>query len=92
MISPNYTILKPTVFVLTSIYAKVLKNGEGHTKVKVSKIEGAPMVPLCLKFGAIPTIIYKVTAFWKKMAHVIFLWSAAILKVSVEPYRFSNIP
>ena len=24
------------------------------------------MVPLCLKFGAIPTIIYKVTAFWKK--------------------------
>ena len=50
-----------------------LKNGEGHkkvmwrhTKVKVSKIEGAPMVPLCLKFGAIPTIIYKVTAFWKK--------------------------
>ena len=36
-----------------------------HTKVKVSKIEGAPMVPLCLKFGAIPTIIYKVTAFWK---------------------------
>ena len=73
MISPNYSILKPTVFVLTSIYAKVLENGEGHkkvmwrhTKVKVSKIEGAPMVPLCLKFGAIPTIIYKVTAFWKK--------------------------
>ena len=24
------------------------------------------MVPLCLKFGAIPTNIYKVTAFWKK--------------------------
>ena len=24
------------------------------------------MVPLCLKFGAIPTIIYKITAFWKK--------------------------
>ena len=37
-----------------------------HTKVKVSEIEGAPMVPLCLIFGAIPTIIYKVTAFWKK--------------------------
>ena len=37
-----------------------------HTKVKVSEIEGAPMVPLCLKFGAITTIIYKVTAFWKK--------------------------
>ena len=73
MISPNYSILKPTVFVLTSIYAKVFENGEGHkkvmcrhTKVKVSKIEGAPMVPLCLKFGVIPTIIYKVTAFWKK--------------------------
>ena len=37
---------------------RFLKNGEGHkkvmwrhTKVKVSKIEGAPMVPLCLKFG-----------------------------------------
>ena len=28
----------------------------------------------------------------KNMAHVIYLWSAAILKVSVEPYRFSNIP
>ena len=28
----------------------------------------------------------------KKMAHVIFLWLGAILKVSVEPYRFSNIP
>ena len=49
---------------------KFLKNCEGHkkvmcrhTKVKVSKIEGAPMVPLRLKFGAIPTIIYKVTAF-----------------------------
>ena len=62
-IPPNYTILKPTVFVLTPIYAKVLKNGEGHkkvmwrhTNVKVSKIEGAPMIPLCLKFGAIPTI------------------------------------
>ena len=73
MISPNYTILKPTVFVVTSIYAKVFKNGEGHkkvmwrhTKVKVSQIEGAPMVPMCLKFGAIPTIIYKVTAFGKK--------------------------
>ena len=26
------------------------------------------------------------------MAHVIFLWSAAILKVSVEPYRFWNLP
>ena len=47
-------------------------DGEGHkkvmwrhTKVKVSEIEGAPMVPLCLKFGAIPTIIYNVTAFEK---------------------------
>ena len=25
MISPNYSILKPTVFVLTSIYAKVFE-------------------------------------------------------------------
>ena len=37
-----------------------------HTKVKVSRIEGVPMAPMCLKFGAIPTVIYKVTAFWKK--------------------------
>ena len=37
-----------------------------HTNVKVSRMEGAPMAPLCFKFGAIPTIIYKVTAFWKK--------------------------
>ena len=27
-----------------------------------------------------------------KMARAIFLWSAAILKVSVEPNRFSNLP
>ena len=77
---------------------KCLKNGERHkkvmwrhTKVKVSKIEGAPMVPLCLKFGAISTYLQSY-GILKKMAHVIFLWSAAILKVSVEPYRFSNIP
>ena len=36
-------------------------------------IEGAPMVPLCLKFSAIPTIIYKVTAFWKKWHTSFFL-------------------
>ena len=99
MISPNYSILKPTVFVLTAIYAKVFeqrwRSQKGHVtshQGQSIKIEGAPMVPLSLKFGAIPTIIYKVTAFWKKIAHVIYLWSAAILKVSVEPYRFSNIP
>ena len=43
-----------------------------HTKVKVSN-RSAPMVPLCLKFGAIPTIIYKVTAFWRKW-HVSFFF------------------
>ena len=55
---------------------------KGQTK----KIEGAPKV-LCSKYGAILTIISGVTIFWKN----IFLWSAAILKVSVEPNRFSNL-
>ena len=32
-------------------------------RLKVKKIEGAPKVPLCTKYGAIPTIIYGVTAF-----------------------------
>ena len=36
-----------------------------HTRVKSRKIEGAPKVPLCTKYGAIPTIISGVTAFWK---------------------------
>ena len=31
-----------------------------HTKIKVRKIEGAPMVPLCPKYGAILTIISRV--------------------------------
>ena len=68
MISPNYTILKPTVFVLTYIYAKVFekrgrsqKNHVTSHQGQVSNLEGAPMVPLCLKSGAIPTIIYKDT-------------------------------
>ena len=40
---------------------KVTKRSSDVTpKVKVSKIA------MCLKFGAIPTIIYKVTAFWKE--------------------------
>ena len=29
----------------------------------IRQVEGASKVPLCLKDGAIPTIIYKVTAF-----------------------------
>ena len=37
-----------------------------HTKVKVWKVEGAPKVPLCSKYGAILTIISWVTSFWKK--------------------------
>ena len=46
--------------------------GLGHKKVtwlhiKV-KVEGAPKVLLCSKYGAIPTIISGVMAFWKKNA------------------------
>ena len=51
------------------------KNGLGHrkvtwrhTKVKVRNIEGAPKVLLCSKYGAIPTIISGVTAFWIKIS------------------------
>ena len=45
---------------LRQSFWKTVKVMWRHTKVKVSKFEGAPMVPLCLKFGAIPTTIYKV--------------------------------
>ena len=40
---------------------------------KLDKIEGAPKVPLCPKYGAIPTIISGVTAFCKKWHTPFFL-------------------
>ena len=51
-------------------------NAHRHTKVKSEQgtnIEGAPKVPLCTKYGAIPTIISGVTAFWKKWHTPFFL-------------------
>ena len=54
---------------------KVTKMSCDVTPRSKSKIEGAPMVPLCLKFGAIPTNIYKFTAFWKKW-HASFFFAA----------------
>ena len=77
---PKLHILKPTVFVVTSIYAKVFEkrwrlqkeHATSHQGQSI-KIEGASMVPVCLKFGAILTIIYKVTAFWKKW-HTSFIF------------------
>ena len=61
MVSPNYSILKPTVFVLMSIYAKVFEK----RIIKVSKIEGAPMAPLCLKFRLFRLLFTKLRHFEK---------------------------
>ena len=99
MISPNYSILKPTVFVLTSIYAKVFekrwRSQKGHVtshqgqSIKNRRGAHGPPVP---QIWCNSDYYLQRYGILKKMAHVIFLWSAAILKVSVEPYRFSNIP
>ena len=99
MISPNYTILKPTVFVLTSIYAKVFEKRWRSQKGHVTSHQGqiiknrrgthGPPVP---QIWCNSDYYLQSYGILKKMAHVICLWSAAILKVSVEPYRFSNIP
>ena len=40
MISPNYSILKPTVFVLTSIYAKVFEKRWRSQKGHVTSDQG----------------------------------------------------
>ena len=40
MISPNYSILKPTVFVLTSIYAKVFEKRRRSQKGHVTSHQG----------------------------------------------------
>ena len=59
---------------------QIKKNGLGHrkvtwrhTKVKVWEIEGAPKVLPCSKYGAIPTIICGVTAFWKRWSTPFFI-------------------
>ena len=56
-----------------------------HTKVKVWKIEGAPKI-LCNS-----DYYFQSYGILEKIAHVSFLWSSAILKVSVEPNWFSNL-
>ena len=80
---------------LCQIFLKTVKVIERSRDVtprsKVKRIEGAPKVPLCTKYGAIPTIISGVMTFWKKMAHAIFFRSASILKVLVWPNWFSNL-
>ena len=56
------------------------------------KIGGAQKVPLCLKFGAIPTIIYKVTAFWKNWRTPFFLIGHHLESVSrTEPVFELNL-
>ena len=42
---------------------KVIERSRDVTKVKTRKVEGAPKVPLCTKYGAIPTIIPGVMSF-----------------------------
>ena len=59
---------------------------------KYQKSKGHPWTPCALNLVQFRLLFTASYGILKKMAHVIFLWSAAILKVSVEPYRFSNIP
>ena len=59
-------------------------------KVKSRNVEGAAKVPLCTKYGAIPTIFFRSYGLLKKVVHALFFWSTAILKVLVRPNWFSN--
>ena len=89
----------PTVVVLTSIYAKVFEKRWRSQKCHVTSHQGqsiknrrgthGPPVP---QIWCNSDYYLQSYGILKKMAHVIFLWSAAILKVSVRPYWFSNIP
>ena len=91
--------LVETVFVLTSIYAKVFekrwRSQKGHVTShqgqSINKRRGTqgPPVP---QIWCNSDYYLQSYGILKKMAHVIFLWSAAILKVLVESYRFSNLP
>ena len=98
MISLNYTIPTATVSVLTSTYANLKKNGykvieRSHgvtprSKYKTSK--GHPRsscAPNMVQFR----LLFPELQHLKKVVHAIFLWLAAILKVSVKPNQFSNL-
>ena len=97
--SPNYTIPNLTGFVLTSIYAKVFEKRWRSQKCHVTSHQGQSIKhrrgthgPPAPQIWCNSDCYLQSYGILKKMAHVIFLWLAAILKVSVEPYRFSNIP
>ena len=71
---------------------KVIERSRDVTpRSKVGKIEGAPKVLLCTKYGAIPTIFFQSYGILKKVAHAIFFRSATILKVLGRPNLFSNL-
>ena len=80
MISPNYSILKPTVFVLTSIYAKVFekrrRSQKGHVtshqdqSIKNRRGTHGPPVP---QIWCNSDYYLQSYGILKKMAHVIFL-------------------
>ena len=91
-ISPNYTIPNPTGFVTTSIYAKVSEKRWRSQKGHVTSHQTQSMIArrrpqgsLSPKFSVISTIISDIYGILYKLACTIFLWLAAILKVSVEP-------
>ena len=85
--------LNPTVFVLTSIYAKVSEKRWRSQKGHVTSHQAQSMIArrgpqgsLSPKFSIISTIYYfRSYGILYKLACTIFLWLAAILKVSVEP-------
>ena len=78
MISLNYSILKPTVFVLTSIYAKVFekRSQKGHVtshqgqSIKNRRGTHGPPVP---QIWCNSDYYLQSYGILKKMAHVIFL-------------------
>ena len=74
---------------------KVTKRSRDVTPRSKYQKSKESMVPLCLKFGAIPTIIYKVTAFWKKWHTSFFLIGRHLESVSrtipAGPRNFSPI-
>ena len=99
MISPNYTILKPTVFVLTSIYAKVFEKRWRSQKGHVTSHQGQSIKNQRGTHGThVPQIWcnsdYYLQSYGilKKMAHGIFLWSAPSWKCQSNHTGFQTYP